>query len=151
MRWTKEKEAKLKKLWEEGLPAAVIGRRLGVSKNAVVGKAHQMKLESRPHPIVRVKKLRQPLSAKTRGRTSPRILQELRSKSPAKKTKEKKRPSNSKMATRAPNREGQAPKGKCLWPFGDPRSDAYRICDEDKLLGSKPYCEVHDRKAHAQT
>lgn len=51
--WTDEKIAKLKKLWSEGLTTGEIGKRLGVSKNAVVGKAHRLGLKGRPSPIKR--------------------------------------------------------------------------------------------------
>lgn len=51
--WNDEKIAKLKKLWQEGLTTGEIGKRLGVSKNAVVGKAHRLGLKGRPSPIKR--------------------------------------------------------------------------------------------------
>tara|TARA_B110000438_G_scaffold287383_1_gene319620 strand:+ start:446 stop:811 length:366 start_codon:yes stop_codon:yes gene_type:complete len=51
--WTDDRIAKLKKLWSEGLTTGEIGKRLGVSKNAVVGKAHRLELKSRPSPIRR--------------------------------------------------------------------------------------------------
>ncbi len=56
MSWTDEKVATLKKLWDEGLTTGEIGKRLGVSKNSVVGKVHRLKLKSRPSPIKRTKK-----------------------------------------------------------------------------------------------
>ena len=53
MNWTEERIELLKKLWAEGHSASQIGKMLGVSKNAVVGKAHRMKLAARPSPIKR--------------------------------------------------------------------------------------------------
>jgi GcrA cell cycle regulator len=53
MEWTDETIATLRALWDEGLPTAEIGRRLGMSKNAVVGKAHRLDLPARPSPIRR--------------------------------------------------------------------------------------------------
>ena len=53
MEWNDETIARLRLLWDEGLSTAEIGRRLGVSKNAVVGKAHRMMLPPRPSPIRR--------------------------------------------------------------------------------------------------
>ena len=58
--WTNDRIAKLKKLWTEGLPTGEIGKRLGVSKNAVVGKAHRLSLKSRPSPIRRAVKKAEP-------------------------------------------------------------------------------------------
>ncbi len=49
--WNDERISQLKQLWEQGLSASSIGRVLGVTKNAVVGKAHRLKLSSRPSPI----------------------------------------------------------------------------------------------------
>jgi GcrA cell cycle regulator len=51
MSWTEERITELKRLWAAGHSAAVIGRQLGVSKNAVIGKAHRMNLANRPSPI----------------------------------------------------------------------------------------------------
>ncbi len=53
MTWTAERIAELKRLWAAGTPTAEIGRCLGVSKNAVVGKAHRLGLAARPSPIKR--------------------------------------------------------------------------------------------------
>ena len=51
MNWTEERIALLRKLWADGHSASRIGKELGVSKNAVVGKAHRIKLPPRPSPI----------------------------------------------------------------------------------------------------
>ena len=55
MSWTEDRIALLTKLWEEGLSAQEIGRQLDVTKNAVIGKAHRLGLQSRPSPIRRSK------------------------------------------------------------------------------------------------
>lgn len=49
--WPPEQIAELRRLWPTGLSTIEIGRRLGVSKNAVVGKAHRLELPPRPSPI----------------------------------------------------------------------------------------------------
>ena len=51
MAWTPELVKELEKLWKKGLTTMEIGNQLGLSKNAVVGKAHRLGLESRPSPI----------------------------------------------------------------------------------------------------
>jgi GcrA cell cycle regulator len=53
MEWADETIIRLRELWDEGHSTAEIGRRLGVSKNAVVGKAHRLDLPARPSPIRR--------------------------------------------------------------------------------------------------
>jgi GcrA cell cycle regulator len=45
--WTPERIADLTRLWEEGVTTAEIGRRIGVSKNAVIGKVHRIGLTPR--------------------------------------------------------------------------------------------------------
>ena len=53
MSWNEENVARLRELWDQGLPTAQIGKLLGFTKNAVVGKAHRIGLERRPSPIKR--------------------------------------------------------------------------------------------------
>ncbi len=45
--WSYERVEQLTRLWEEGLPAAEIGRRMGLTKNAVIGKVHRIALTPR--------------------------------------------------------------------------------------------------------
>jgi GcrA cell cycle regulator len=45
--WTQERIEQLKLLWDEGVTTAEIGRRIGVSKNAVIGKVHRIGLVPR--------------------------------------------------------------------------------------------------------
>ena len=52
MSWTDERIDQLKNLWEKGLTASQIAEELGgVSRNAVIGKAHRLGLKSRPSPV----------------------------------------------------------------------------------------------------
>lgn len=54
MEWTEERVEILKGLWKNGYTARQIADRLGgVTRNAVIGKAHRMGLSSRPQPIKR--------------------------------------------------------------------------------------------------
>jgi GcrA cell cycle regulator len=53
MVWDEQTIHDLKDLWAQGHSTAEIGRRLGVSKNAIVGKAHRLELDARPSPIRR--------------------------------------------------------------------------------------------------
>ena len=45
--WTPERIEALTRLWEEGVTTAEIGRRIGVTKNAVIGKVHRIGLTPR--------------------------------------------------------------------------------------------------------
>ena len=57
--WNEDRIATLRELWDEGLPAAGIGRRLGSTKNAAIGKAWRLHLPPRrvtdsPNPVPRL-------------------------------------------------------------------------------------------------
>jgi GcrA cell cycle regulator len=52
MSWTDERIERLKELWSQGITASQIADELGgVSRNAVIGKAHRLGLQSRPSPV----------------------------------------------------------------------------------------------------
>jgi len=52
MAWTDERIDQLKTMWEQGLTASQIAETLGgVTRNAVIGKAHRLGLQSRPSPV----------------------------------------------------------------------------------------------------
>jgi GcrA cell cycle regulator len=52
MAWTDERIDTLRKMWEGGQTASQIAEELGgVSRNAVIGKAHRLGLQSRPSPV----------------------------------------------------------------------------------------------------
>ncbi|MBH5323190.1 GcrA family cell cycle regulator [Aurantiacibacter sediminis] len=52
MSWTEERIATLTKMWEGGSTASQIAEELGgVSRNAVIGKAHRLGLKARPSPV----------------------------------------------------------------------------------------------------
>ena len=49
--WTPTRVSTLIALWNEGLSTSIIGSKIGVTKNAVVGKVHRLKLAKRGSPI----------------------------------------------------------------------------------------------------
>ncbi len=50
--WTDERIERLKEMWSRGMTASHIADDLGgVSRNAVIGKAHRLGLQSRPSPV----------------------------------------------------------------------------------------------------
>src|SRR5688572_32793870 len=73
MSWTDERIEQLQKLWMRGMTASQIADELaGVSRNAVIGKAHRLGLQSRPSPV----KPNEPPPAKTRGKQAQREPEE---------------------------------------------------------------------------
>ena len=124
MTWTDERISDLIRLWDSGHSASHIGRVLGVSKNAVIGKAHRLKLPPRPYPI--------------RRSTGPRIPKP----TPMAKRTPKLPPRSVFRATRP--RHG-AP--ACLWPIGDPGDEGFHFCGASTVPG-KPYCDEHCARAY---
>ncbi len=130
MTWTDERVDELSRLWASGYSASAIGRMLGVSKNAVVGKAHRMRLESRPSPIRRDQRTparrRVPMPAQTLPRQpiavapppTPRWIIQRKSDGPS-----------------------------CLWPIGDPSEADFHFCGAQAVEG-KPYCPDHCARAY---
>lgn len=60
MGWTEERVELLKKLWLEGLSASQIAGVLGegVTRNAVIGKVHRLKLSGRAKPVASTPRVR---------------------------------------------------------------------------------------------
>ena len=61
MSWTDERIERLKKMWHAGATASQIADELGgVSRNAVIGKAHRLGLDARPSPVKHEEKEKKP-------------------------------------------------------------------------------------------
>jgi GcrA cell cycle regulator len=145
--WNDDTVAKLRQLWDEGHSTAEIGRRLGISKNAVVGKAHRLDLPSRPSPIKQTGLATPP--PRPRRLSVPKLadIMPLKACAPAAAA----RPDPTPSWRPAPERRAPPPVGRtpCCWPLGDPGTAAFRFCDHMALIG-KPYCEEHCRAAYTR-
>ena len=51
--WPETKDVELRKLWDDGLSSAAIGRIMHKTKNSVISRARRLDLSSRPSPIPR--------------------------------------------------------------------------------------------------
>ncbi len=140
MEWTEETITQLRHLWSEGLPTAEIGRRLGITKNAVIGKAHRLTLPSRPSPI----------PAPTSGE---KVLREPRRATRAKSFHVSGAASLTAPSAAAPRRRIEPPPFRrahtCCWPLGEPGKPGFRFCD-DPALPTKPYCATHADLAYVK-
>ena len=80
MSWTDERIDTLKTMWEAGQTASQIAEALGgVSRNAVIGKAHRLGLQSRPSPVVSKEEARAQAAAAAaaaQGAASPDVAAE---------------------------------------------------------------------------
>jgi GcrA cell cycle regulator len=76
MGWTEERVELLKKLWMEGLSASQIAAVLGdgVTRNAVIGKVHRLKLSGRAKPASSAPRVRSaPRPARRPGLSGPSV------------------------------------------------------------------------------
>ncbi|MCW3473366.1 GcrA family cell cycle regulator [Limobrevibacterium gyesilva] len=162
MEWNDETIARLRALWAEGLSTAEIGRRMNVSKNAVVGKAHRLNLPARPSPIRRDGAAggmpRPPVPRRVTGPTlpplsadAPVIVEAQRAVAPPKVAAGA--PAAPAAAARsAPVRPVQPRFGRaaaCCWPIGEPGTKSFRFCDAEAAAG-KPYCAEHAQVAYVK-
>ena len=132
MTWTDERVSELSRLWAAGYSASAIGRMLGVSKNAVVGKAHRMRLEARPSPIRRDQ--RAPMHRRVPMPTRPSMEERPVVAAPP--------PPPPRWTVRR-NADGPS----CLWPIGDPSEADFHFCGAQSVEG-KPYCPEHCARAY---
>ena len=150
MDWTDEFIDRLRALWREGHSTAEIGRRLGISKNAVVGKAHRLALDARPSPIRRSAPGQAPKRETARRVTGP-TLPPMAAVAPVERVVP--------LAV-APLAVPQPPvlravgrsSGRlvaCCWPIGEPGTQSFRFCDDESLPG-KPYCSAHAAVAYVK-
>ena len=167
--WSPNRIDQLRTLWGEGHSTAEIGRRLGVSKNAIAGKAHRLDLEARPSPIRRpgsqptprkhqnIPKLAElvPLKACAQSPDPAIRAKPAEAVAPQPPTPPIPPGSQSQLAQAPVSKHGEpreAPKlakTTCCWPIGTPGTRSFRFCDTLALFG-KPYCEDHAQVAYVR-
>ncbi|MBX9751455.1 MAG: GcrA family cell cycle regulator [Roseococcus sp.] len=156
MDWTEEAIDRLRAFWAEGHSTAEIGRRMGISKNAVVGKAHRLDLPARPSPIRRDPTAPRPVATGRRPTLPP-----LRAALPTSPLAIAPRREEPKPVIQ-PNIMATAPKPaaivrvfprvstkSCCWPLGEPGTQGFRFCG-DPAMGGKPYCAEHASLAYVR-
>jgi len=135
MSWNDGNVAKLKELWDQGLPTAQIGKLLNFTKNAVVGKAHRIGLERRPSPIRRTaakpdrKKARSPIMPILNFESKNTEIIQISSI-----------PENFQPSIK--NVFSSTSKRGCEWPEGHPEELEFHFCNEERFE-DKPYCINH--------
>jgi GcrA cell cycle regulator len=72
MSWTDERIDQLRQMWERGMTASQIADELGgVSRNAVIGKAHRLGLQARPSPVKATEAAAKPAAAPQARKPAP--------------------------------------------------------------------------------
>jgi GcrA cell cycle regulator len=174
MEWTEQRIEILRKLWGQGQTASQIAAILGgITRNAVIGKAHRLGLTGRPSPIKReagasgqprrrspAPARRLPAAAQAGQTPSQPHGQPLPqphgiSAAQAQRTQAHAEPGRglgempAAVAARpAPARTAaQTGSRTCSWPVGDPKQPGFHFCDEPAEIG-KPYCSQHCHLAY---
>ncbi len=155
MAWTEERIAKLKQGWEGGMTATQIAEMLGegVTRNAVIGKAHRLGLESRPSPV----KATDTPPPPARAAAAPPPPQAAPAPPPPAPVAAAPAPAPAPIAASEPKVQAKPVKasGKqarttlldlsdkvCKWPIGHPGEADFHFCGKNAQAGF-PYCTDH--------
>lgn len=157
MNWTDERVELLRKLWSDGLSASQIAAQLGgVSRNAVIGKVHRLKLSARGRataaPVRQKKAGQSSTTTKTAVRASTVVrpmttsigataLQTVFEAEPV--ARHVVRPvANVVVPISRRLQLIQLNERTCKWPNGDPLSEDFSFCGND-VGDNGPYCSFH--------
>src|SRR3954452_6737043 len=149
--WSDDRVEQLKKLWDAGHSASLIGAELGnVTRNAVIGKVHRLRLSRRAQspspaaprprkarPAQHVMRVSRPVS---RGNTALAQAYEVEME-PDPVAYDNVVPMSQRLSLLELN------EATCHWPIGDPASSDFFFCG-GKALTSLPYCAHHSRIAY---
>jgi GcrA cell cycle regulator len=141
MSWTDDRVSVLRKLWGEGRTAAEIAKELGgVTRNAVIGKAHRLKLSNRVSPIQQNKK------PAVKVVTGERKVPEAANTSVVSVIKQAVRIKPEIRTGDLMSLLELKPR-MCRWPVGDPREEGFGFCGCESISGL-PYCSDHAKVAY---
>jgi GcrA cell cycle regulator len=144
MAWTDERIAQLKAGWEGGMTASQIAEQLGegVTRNAVIGKAHRLGLEARPSPVKAGEEVAEaapaPVAAAAAAAPPPRPAPV--AAPPAAKATIAKKPVRTGKAARTTLLDLN--EKICKWPIGHPGDADFHFCGKPVQAGF-PYCTEH--------
>lgn len=146
MGWTDESVEQLRKMWSEGLTANEIAKKLGVTKNAIVGKVHRLCLTARPSPIKSKDNVEEDEPAQTQTEIvfeetieEEVVAQEV--ETPTVAAPKACKGSNIKLV--------DLDSHTCRWPIGDPRDDDFCFCGK-KVRSGQTYCDEHSAVAYVK-
>ena len=135
--WTDEKVKILKDLWGKGKTASQIAELIGgISRNAVIGKAHRLNLSAK---------------LKNRSFKEKSSVKNLDDSNIEGKSFDKKRISRSKFKSllidkdfepENPKQLEELDENSCKWPIGHPDESSFYFCGR-KSLKDFSYCKLH--------
>ena len=133
MSWNEEKVEKLKELWGKGSTASQIAEIIGgISRNAVIGKAHRLNLSSK---------------IKTRNASSSQNFDNNLEENSSKQIKGKKSKFKSLIIEKDfepenPKKLEELDESSCKWPVGHPEEESFYFCGRSSLKDFS-YCKLH--------
>ena len=141
MAWTDERIAQLKEGWEGGMTASQIADQLGegVSRNAVIGKAHRLGLKPRPSPV----RSDDPAVPEATSSPTPSPAAPAPAPTPAPPPVQV-RPAGKKLARTKQEKTSLLDLNEkvCKWPIGHPGEADFHFCGKPSQAGF-PYCTDH--------
>ena len=155
MEWTEQRIEMLRRLWGQGQTASQIAVALGgVTRNAVIGKAHRLGLTGRPSPIKRdasgtATPKRRPVPRRAMA-PQPKPMMPLQRAIPAQQdsgTIASPPPAPREQPRNYPPARAHGGTKSCSWPMGDPKQPGFHFCGEPSEPG-RPYCANHCHQAY---
>ena len=133
MSWNEEKVEKLKELWGKGSTASQIAEIIGgISRNAVIGKAHRLNLSSK---------------IKTRNASSSHNFDNVSEENSSKQRRGRKSKFQSLIIEKDfepenPKKLEELDESSCKWPIGHPEEQSFYFCGRSSLKDFS-YCKLH--------
>jgi|TARA_B100001029_G_C14803163_1_gene308249 GcrA cell cycle regulator len=130
--WDEAREAKLKELWEKGHTASQIAEILGgTTRNAVIGKAHRLKLAGRAKSKKPEKQKRQ--LSNDQNKEEKYISRRARFRSLL---------LDKDFEPENPKKLEELDDKNCRWPIGHPDEENFYFCGRSPIDGFS-YCKLH--------
>ena len=134
MSWTAEREEKLKELWKKGHTASQIAEILGsTTRNAVIGKAHRLNLETRGTSKKQSVKPTNIIDKETQKTKTQKV---------GRKAKFKALLLDKSFEKENPIRFHEITDKTCRWPIGHPHENDFYFCGRTPME-KFPYCKLH--------